>query len=122
MDKIIVKGMSFYGYHGVFSEENKLGQRFLADIELYCDLRAAGENDDLQQTVNYAAIFETVQKVIEGEPVKLLEALAERIAANIFSKFEIVDGLSLRIIKPDPPIPGHYEHVAIEIERMRSTS
>ncbi|WP_046173327.1 dihydroneopterin aldolase [Domibacillus indicus] len=119
MDKIYITDMEFWGYHGVLPEENKLGQRFKADVTLQVSLKKAGETDNLDYTVNYADIYDACKKVIEGEPVKLIETLAEKIAANILSNFSPVQTCTIKIIKPDPPIPGHYKFVAIEITRGR---
>ncbi|TMW69932.1 dihydroneopterin aldolase [Alteribacter natronophilus] len=120
MDKIFVTGMAFWGYHGVFEEENKLGQRWYADVTLELDARPAGENDDLDATVNYAEVYEKVKEVIEGDPVKLVETLCERTAENLLSSFKTVEACTVKVIKPDPPIPGHYDSVAVEIRRARS--
>ncbi|MGD6819108.1 dihydroneopterin aldolase [Metabacillus sp. 84] len=120
MDKIYVSGMEFYGYHGVYPEENKLGQRFRADLVIEQDLRKAGETDELEHTVNYADLYKICKRVIEGEPKKLVESLAERIASDVLNDFPDVQSVTIKLIKPDPPIPGHYEHVAVEISRGRS--
>ena len=57
MDKVYVEGMEFYGYHGVFEEENKLGQRFKVDLTAELDLSKAGKTDDLSYTINYAELY-----------------------------------------------------------------
>ncbi|MQR93981.1 dihydroneopterin aldolase [Fictibacillus phosphorivorans] len=119
MDKMYVNGMRFYGYHGVFNEEQKLGQRFNVDVVLSMDLSQAGLTDELDHTVNYGEVYAVVKEIVEGEPVKLLESLAEAISASILSKFMLVDEVMVKVIKPDPPIPGHYESVAVEITRGR---
>jgi dihydroneopterin aldolase len=119
MDKIYLNEMKFYGYHGVLPEETKLGQRFWVSIVLALDLKNAGMSDDLHDTVSYADIFEDVKGIVEGKPFKLLEAVAESIAAVILSKYTKVHSAKIKIIKPDPPIPGHYNSVAVEIERGR---
>ncbi|MCP3764522.1 dihydroneopterin aldolase [Domibacillus sp. A3M-37] len=119
MDKIYVTGMEFWGYHGVFPEENKLGQRFRADVTLNVSLKKAGETDNLDYSVNYANIYNACKNVMEGEPVKLIETLAEKISASILGSFLSVQSCTVKIIKPDPPIPGHYDFVAIEITRER---
>jgi dihydroneopterin aldolase len=119
MDKIYVAGMEFYGYHGVFPEENKLGQRFRADVTLDVSLKKAGETDDLKYSVNYAEIYEACKAVMEGSPVKLVETLAEKIAEDLLKKFINVQSCTVKVIKPDPPIAGHYDFVAIEIRRDR---
>lgn len=119
MDKIYLTGMEFYGYHGVFPEETRLGQRFIVDVELSLPLKAAGKNDDLETTVNYAEVYALVKKIVEGAPLKLIEAVAERIAENILSRFPVVRQCKIKVIKPSPPIPGHFRHVAVEIVRGR---
>ncbi|OLN24275.1 dihydroneopterin aldolase [Domibacillus antri] len=119
MDKIYVTGMEFYGYHGVFPEENKLGQRFRTDVTLDVSLKKAGVTDDLAHSVNYAEIYEVCKSVMEGEPVKLVETLAEKIAGHLLETFKEVQSCTVKVVKPDPPIPGHYDYVAIEITRGR---
>lgn len=119
MDKILFHEMEFYGYHGVYPEENRIGQRFRVDLELKTDLSVAGKSDDLSDTINYADVYETVKAMVEGERYQLVEALAERIAAKLLSRFSL-DAVLVRVTKPDPPIPGHYKAVAVEIERSRA--
>ncbi|MFX3673715.1 MAG: dihydroneopterin aldolase [Paenisporosarcina sp.] len=118
MDYIHVNEMEFWGYHGVFQEENKLGQRFRVSLSLAVSLKAAGETDSLEETVNYAEAYTICREIVEGEPVKLIETLAERIASKVLATFNgLVKGCKVVLIKPDPPIPGHYQSVSIEITR-----
>ncbi|APB37839.1 MULTISPECIES: dihydroneopterin aldolase [Heyndrickxia] len=119
MDKIYIHDMEFYGYHGVLPEENKLGQRFRVSIVLGLDLKRAGENDQLEETVSYADVYACVKKIVEGQPFKLLEAVAEKLAASILALYEKVAEVTVKVTKPDPPIPGHYKSVAVEITRRR---
>ncbi|MBU9710487.1 dihydroneopterin aldolase [Evansella tamaricis] len=121
MDKILVSGMEFYGYHGVFIEEKKLGQRFSVDVELEVDLRPAGMTDDLNKTVNYAKVYQLVRSIMEGNPVNLVETLTERIAGTILVQFETVQAVTVKVVKPNPPIEGHYNSVAVEIRRERQS-
>ncbi|WP_416148143.1 dihydroneopterin aldolase [Salipaludibacillus sp. HK11] len=119
MDKVYVHGMKFYGYHGAFPEENKLGQRFVTDVTLELDTKPAGVSDDLDKTVNYATVYKVAKEIIEGEPVKLVETLTHRLARELLDRFEVIEACVVKVIKPDPPIPGHYDHVAVEIRRER---
>ncbi|WP_066321812.1 dihydroneopterin aldolase [Bacillus sp. FJAT-29814] len=119
MDKIYVNGMQFYGYHGVFLEETRLGQRFSVDLSVSLDLKQAGETDELEQTVSYAELYQVCQEIVEGKPYKLVEAVAEKIAANVLAGFPLIAEVTVKVIKPDPPIPGHYKSVAVEITRGR---
>jgi dihydroneopterin aldolase len=111
--------MKFYGYHGVFPEETKLGQRFVIDLIVELDLSKAGKSDDLSQSVNYGDLYTTCQQVVEKETYKLVETVAERIAEDVLRSFPLVERCTVKAIKPDPPIPGHYDSVAIEITRSR---
>jgi 7,8-dihydroneopterin aldolase/epimerase/oxygenase len=111
--------MKFYGYHGVYSEENKLGQRFNVDLMVEVDLHRAGMTDDLQYTVNYAELYTICREIVEGKPFNLVEAVAEKIASNIIDTFSIIQSCTVKLYKPDPPIPGYYESVAVEITRSR---
>ncbi|HEY4600530.1 MAG TPA: dihydroneopterin aldolase [Cerasibacillus sp.] len=119
MDKIILKTMQFYGYHGLFPEENKLGQRFLVDVILYADLKEAGEMDDMNASIHYGHVFERVKTIVEGEARNLIEAVAESIAQDLLVTFPRLQACMIKVIKPDPPIPGHYDSVAVEIYRER---
>ena len=118
MDYIHVRDMQFFGYHGVLPEETVLGQRFRASVSLAVDIQKAGETDNLEHTVSYVGVYDICKEVIEGKPYKLIEAVAETVASRILSQYEgQVMGCRVEIIKPDPPIPGHYKEVAVEIVR-----
>ena len=121
MDKVFLREMQYYGYHGAYPEENRLGQRFIVDLELELDLSPAARQDDLEKTVDYQAVYDTVKEEVEGSPVKLVETLAERIVRRLFTTFP-VDAVWIRVTKPDPPIPGHYRAVGVELQRKRSES
>lgn len=111
--------MEFYGYHGVFPEETKLGQRFVVDVIVETDLSKAGHSDHLEDSVNYGEIFEVVKGIVEGKPFKLLEAIAERITDELLARFSAMHSCTVKVIKPNPPIPGIYHSVAVEITRGR---
>lgn len=118
MDFIHLNHMEFYGFHGALPEETKLGQRFRVSLSMAVDLKAAGESDDLEKTVNYAEVFDLCREIVEGEPKKLIESVAERIAGEVLRIYSNqVKGCKVMVIKPDPPIRGHYESVAVEITR-----
>lgn len=119
MDKIYVNQMEFYGYHGVFSEETRLGQRFIVDLAVGLDLKKAGETDNLDASVNYAELYQVCKEVVEGKPFKLIESVAEKIASRLLGEFSLIEEVAIKVIKPDPPIPGHYKFVAAEITRRR---
>ncbi|GEN85094.1 dihydroneopterin aldolase [Sporosarcina luteola] len=118
MDYIHLNEMAFYGYHGALKEETVLGQRFRASVSLAVDLAEAGLTDDLKKTVNYAEVFDVCRSVVEGQPRKLIESVAEEIARLVMEKFSTqVKGVRVVLIKPDPPIAGHYASVSVDITR-----
>lgn len=118
MDYIHLRDMQFFGYHGVLPEETKLGQRFRASASLAVNIQKAGQTDHLDDTVSYVGVYEICKEVVEGRPFKLIEAVAETIASTILKTYEgQVLGCRVEIIKPDPPIPGYYKEVAVEIVR-----
>ncbi|MBA2876731.1 dihydroneopterin aldolase [Anoxybacillus caldiproteolyticus] len=119
IDKIYVNRMEFYGYHGALPEEHVLGQRFFVDLIVETDLQKAGNSDRLDDTVNYAKLYEICKEVVEERQFALIEAVAENIAHNILSSFPTIDRCTVKVIKPNPPIKGHYESVAVEIVRSR---
>jgi dihydroneopterin aldolase len=118
MDRFLLNGLVFFGKHGCHAAENELGQKFVVDIELECDLRAAGTSDDLNDTIDYVAIYNHAQQVLEGEPAKLLEHLAQRIA-----DFCLIDNRVLsawvRLRKPQIALPGVLDYIGVEITRSR---
>lgn len=120
MDKIYLSQLQFYGYHGVFPEETTLGQRFMVDLMLETDLKEAGKSDDLSKTINYADIHQVVKSIVEGPPYKLVEAVAEKIGEQLLAQFPLVSTCTIKVIKPNPPINGHYHSVAVEIVRSRN--
>lgn len=118
MDYIHLNEMAFYGYHGVLPEETKLGQRFGLTVSLATDLSVAGQTDELDKTVNYAEVYDICRSIVEGEPVKLIEAVAEKVASAILSGYpEKVRGVRVVLVKPDPPIAGYYASVSVDITR-----
>src|SRR5690554_645468 len=120
MDKIILERMEFYGYHGVFAEENKLGQRFYVDLTAYLDIKPAALSENVNDTVNYVEVFELIRDIVEGKPFVLLETLAEQIASQVLGNFTKINEVQVRVIKPHPPVDIHFGGVVIEIQRKRA--
>lgn len=118
-DRIALQNMRFQGRHGVLDEERDWDQPFEVDVELCLDLRPAGQSDDLAQTIDYRVVFAICRDVIEGPSCQLIEALAERIAAAIFSEFEsaAISEVVVRVRKPKVGLPGALDAAAVEIRR-----
>lgn len=119
MDRMTLRGMEFFGYHGVIPEENKLGQRFRVELELRLDLREAAARDDIEASANYAEVHALVKEVVEGPPCKLIEALAGRIATRVLDTYTMVNEATVRVTKPHPPFDIHFDGVVVELSRKR---
>jgi dihydroneopterin aldolase len=118
-DRIFLKGMVFYGYHGATPQERELGQSFVVDIELEVDLTKPGVSDDLKDTVDYSHVYRVVKEVVEGPSHNLLESVAEGLAQKLLDSFPL-DGVTVRVTKPHVPIKGAVlEGAAVEIHRRR---
>lgn len=111
--------MQFYGYHGLLPEEKRLGQRFKVDLELFLHTSKAGLSDKMYDSIDYSQAYQRVKKIVEGESKNLIEAVAETIATDLLSAFTLLEACKVKVIKPDPPIAGHYESVAVEIYREK---
>lgn len=118
-DRIFFTGMEFYGYHGLYPQEKSRGQKFLVDLILELDLAKAGQSDALEDTVDYAAVQKTVKELVEGERYNLIEALAARIADSLLNTFSRLQALTVRVEKPQAPLPGRWRSVGVEIRRSR---
>lgn len=111
--------MEFYGYHGVFPEETKLGQKFRLQATLFLNTASAGRKDDLTKSVHYGDAFYVIKEIVEGKPVKLLETLAENITIKLLEMYEMIEECTIQVEKMNPPIPGHTGTVAIEVTRRQ---
>ncbi len=119
MDKIILKEMEFFARHGALPEERALGQKFILDVELRLDLRPAGLSDDLTLTIDYAQVFEAVRSIVcDGRPRRLIEALAEAVAAELLERFP-ANRVKVRVKKPQAPVPGRFAWLGVEITREK---
>ena len=115
-DKIILKKMRFFGFHGLEDREREQGQKFLVDVTCRKDLRLAGSTDDIGVTCNYAEIYSTVRRIVEGAPFKLIESVAELIAERILQVYPVRE-VTVRVSKPDVLLGGALDYAAVEIQR-----
>jgi dihydroneopterin aldolase / 2-amino-4-hydroxy-6-hydroxymethyldihydropteridine diphosphokinase len=120
MDQIVLTGIAATGYHGVLDFEKRDGQRFVVDVVMDVDLAPAGASDDLGDTVNYAEVAGDVVALIEGEPLDLIEALAERIATAILTR-PLVEAVEVVVHKPQAPVGHPFTDVQVRLRRERET-
>ena len=119
MDKILIKDLRLYAYHGVNPEEKIEGQNFLINMECEADLSLPCMSDNVDDTVSYAKIIKTVRRVAQCEKNDLLERVAQRVADELFSEFDKIMALNITLKKPEAPIKADFDYVAVTIERSR---
>jgi dihydroneopterin aldolase len=117
-DRIELRGLTVRGHHGVFDHERRDGQDFVVDITVWIDLAAAAASDDLADTVDYGALAQDVLAVVTGEPVDLLETLAQRIA-DVCLGDPRVQWTEVTVHKPDAPVDATFSDVTLTIHRSR---
>jgi dihydroneopterin aldolase len=119
-DSIELRGIQSFGYHGVYPEERQLGQRFVIDLTLHLDLRSASKQDDLSRSVDYGLVVRRAREIVEGEPCKLIEAVAERVASDLLDAFPLVSRVDVCLHKPNAPVRGApVDDIAVRILRER---
>lgn len=119
MDRVALHGLRARGYHGVLPREREEGQTFVVDVDMGLDTRPAAAGDDLARTVHYGIVAEEVAAVVTGEPVDLIETLAQRIADTCLAH-ETVAEVTVVVHKPDAPITVPFDDVTITIQRSRA--
>ena len=117
-DRIALRGLRVFGYHGVYPQERREGQDFLVDAELEIDTRPAAASDDVVDTVHYGELASALAAVVSGAPVNLLETLAARLAEVCLADAR-VGAATVTVHKPQAPIPLTFSDVAVTIRRER---
>ncbi|CAI8614951.1 unnamed protein product [Vicia faba] len=119
-DKLVLKGLSFYGFHGVLKEEKILGQKFFVDIDAWMDLKPAGKSDNLSDSFSYVEIYRIAKEVIEGPAHNLLESVAQKIAISTLEIHKEISAVRVKVGKPHVAIPDPFDYLGVEILRRRS--
>lgn len=116
---ILIEKLDIYAYHGFFSEEERLGQRFVLDLVLETDLRTSSLSDDLDDTVNYGTVVAVVVEAFSKSRFKLLEAAARAVAMAVLDGFPSVSRVEVTLRKPAPPIHATLASVGIKLDFRR---
>ncbi len=119
MDKILVRGLKIFAYHGVNEEEKIDGQNFVFDIDAFVDISVPCKTDDVEDTVSYAKIIKETTKIFTAQKDDLLERAAQRVADGLFESFDKIQSLHILLKKPEAPIKADFEYVGVEIYRNR---
>ena len=115
-DRVALRGLRARGHHGVFDFERREGQDFVVDAVLYLDTGPAAVSDDVGDTVHYGLLADRLVEVVTGEPVNLIETLAERLAQVCLAE-ALVEGVELTVHKPSAPIEHEFSDVSVTVTR-----
>jgi 7,8-dihydroneopterin aldolase/epimerase/oxygenase len=118
-DRIAIRGLRAFGHHGVYAFERRRGQTFSCDAVLELDTAPAAETDDLERTVNYAELAHRLYATLSGEPVDLLETLAQRLAEVCLS-YSLVDAVEITVHKPEAELGVPFDDVTVTVHRTRA--
>ena len=119
LDRISLSGLRGYGYHGVLPAEREQGQEFIADAVLWLDTSAAAAADDLSRTVDYGGLAGRLAEIISGEPVALIETLAERLATECLADARVSQA-EITVHKPQAPVGVPVRDISVTIRRSRT--
>ncbi len=114
MSEIAIEGMDFYAFHGCFSEEQAIGTHFRVDVWLETDTAKAQLSDNIDDTVNYLNVYQTVKEQMM-QPSHLLEHVADRIGRSLLSEFPPIEQVRVKVTKMNPPLGGHIEGVSLSV-------
>ena len=114
---IRIKNAVFYAYHGALKEEQYIGGKFEADVDIYTDFSEAAAGDDLSKTINYDEVYKFINKIVHEKNYYLIEALATVIADEIMKKFDRIDKLIVKVRKRSVPVGGVIDFVEAVVEK-----
>ncbi len=117
-DRIVLRGLTVRGNHGVFDHERRDGQDFVVDITVWIDLQAAAASDDLADTLDYGVLAQRAADIIAGPPRQLIETVSAEIADDVM-RDERIHAVEVVVHKPAAPIPLAFDDVAVVARRSR---
>ena len=115
-DFIEIHGIAGFGYHGLFDHERKNGQSFSVDLKIELEDKRASKSDSINDAVDYSQVVKIVYELITGEPVNLIEHLAQNIAADLLDTFPIAS-VEVVVHKANAPVAVSYTHLTLPTNR-----
>lgn len=119
LDRISITGLRVRGYHGFFEHERVAGQDFVVDAVLWLDTAPAAAADDLSLTADYGSLAGALAGIVAGEPVALIETLAQRLATACLAD-PAVQEAEVTVHKPQAPVSQQFGDIAVTIRRSRA--
>jgi dihydroneopterin aldolase len=118
-DRVALLGLRGHGRHGWFAHETEQGQTFVVDVVLHLDTRPAAGSDNLADAVDYGSVGRAVVAVVEGDPVRLIETLAQRVADSCL-RDPRVEAVEVVVHKPEAPMTVPFDDIEVRIYRSRT--
>ncbi|KAF0153220.1 MAG: dihydroneopterin aldolase [Ignavibacteria bacterium] len=112
---IRIKNAAFYAYHGALEEEQNIGGKFEADVDIYTNFTSAAEHDDLNKTIDYNKVYKFINKLVHSKKFKLIETLACELADEIIKNFPGIEKIAVRVRKHHVPVGGVLDYVEAEV-------
>lgn len=112
---IRIKKAVFYAYHGALKEEQSMGGKFEADVDIYTSFEKSSKNDDLNETINYVSVYKFIDELIHEKKYHLIETLATVIADKLLAKYPGILKIAVRVRKNTVPIGGVIDYVEAEV-------
>ena len=119
MDKILIRGLKLFAYHGVNESEKVYGQNFIFDIDCFVGMAVPCQSDNVEDTVSYAKVIKTVRRVFTAEKYDLLEKASQVVADAILEEYPAIFEVRILLKKPEAPIKADFDYVGVEITRSR---
>ena len=121
MDRIYIKDYEIFANHGVFESEKTLGQKFVLSLELFLNLREAGQTDDLTKTIHYGELMEDVERFLTENTFDLIEKACEKACEYILLNYNLVHKVKINLKKPWAPVKKTFDYISIKMERSWHT-
>ena len=121
MDKIIIKGLKIFAYHGVNPEEKVNGQNFEVDVVMYANLSKPCKTDNIEDTISYSQVRKVISRIMTERAYNLIEKVAYRVAEQILIEFDSICEVDVTLKKPEAPMNADFEYVAVEISKRRDS-
>ncbi len=119
MDKITIKNLKLFAYHGVNPEEKENGQNFYIDLNYFLDLSLPCESDNVDDTVSYAKVVKIIQNVFTERSYDLIEKAAQKVCDALFESFESIKKIEITLKKPEAPVKAEFDYMAVSLTRER---
>ena len=119
MDKITIKNLKLFAFHGVNPEEKENGQNFYIDVDYYVDINKACKSDNIDDTVSYAKVVKVIKAAFTKEKYNLIEKASQKVADAIIENFEAISKVEITLKKPEAPVKADFDYMAVKITRER---